>query len=38
MLNKLRAGIVIVDYKLKIGKANDPFCKIIGEEQKRSVK
>jgi iron only hydrogenase large subunit-like protein len=32
MLNKLRAGIVIVDYKLKIVKANDPFCKIIGEE------
>jgi iron only hydrogenase large subunit-like protein len=32
MLNKLRAGIVIVDYKLKIVKANEPFCKIIGEE------
>jgi ferredoxin len=32
MLNKLRAGIVIVDFKLKIVKANDPFCKIIGEE------
>jgi iron only hydrogenase large subunit-like protein/mRNA-degrading endonuclease RelE of RelBE toxin-antitoxin system len=32
MLDKLRAGIVIVDYKLKIVKANDPFCKIIGEE------
>jgi iron only hydrogenase large subunit-like protein len=32
MLNKLRAGVVIVDYKLKIVKANEPFCKIIGEE------
>lgn len=32
MLNKLRAGIVIVDYQLKIVKANDSFCKIIGEE------
>lgn len=32
MLNKLRAGIVIVDYQLKIVKANDTFCKIIGEE------
>ncbi|MBN1952224.1 MAG: 4Fe-4S binding protein [Bacteroidales bacterium] len=32
MLNKLRAGIVIVDYQMKIVKANDTFCKIIGEE------
>lgn len=32
MLNKLRAGIVIVDYKMKIVKANDTFCKILGEE------
>lgn len=32
MLNKLRAGIVIVDYKMKIVKANDTFCRILGEE------
>lgn len=32
MFNKLRAGVVIVDYKLNIVKANDAFCKIIGEE------
>jgi transcriptional regulator with PAS, ATPase and Fis domain len=32
MLNKLRAGIVIVDYKMKIVKANDTFCNILGEE------
>jgi transcriptional regulator with PAS, ATPase and Fis domain len=32
MLNKLRAGIVIVDYQMKIVKANDAFCKIVGEE------
>jgi iron only hydrogenase large subunit-like protein len=32
MLDKLRAGIVIVDYKLNIVKANDPFCRILGDE------
>ena len=32
MLDKLRAGIVIVDYQLKIIKANDTFCHILGEE------
>ncbi len=32
MLNKLRAGIVIVDYRMRIVKANDAFCNIIGEE------
>lgn len=32
MLNKLRAGIVIVDFKMKIVKANDTFCNILGEE------
>lgn len=32
MLDKLRAGIVIVDFKLNIVKANDTFCKILGEE------
>ncbi len=32
MLNKLRAGIVIVDYKMKIVRANDTFCTILGEE------
>lgn len=32
MLNKLRAGIVIVDFKMKIVKANDTFCRILGEE------
>ncbi|MBN2523195.1 MAG: 4Fe-4S binding protein [Bacteroidales bacterium] len=32
MLEKLRAGIVIVDYKLKIVKANSVFCTILGEE------
>jgi iron only hydrogenase large subunit-like protein len=32
MLNKLRAGIVIVDYQMKIVKANDTFCNILGEE------
>ena len=32
MLEKLRAGIVIVDYKLKIIKANNTFCNILGEE------
>ena len=32
MLEKLRAGIVIVDYKLKIVKANNTFCKILGED------
>jgi PAS domain-containing protein len=32
MLEKLRAGIVIVDYKLKIVKANSTFCTILGEE------
>ena len=32
MLDKLRAGIVIVDYQLKIIKANETFCRILGEE------
>jgi iron only hydrogenase large subunit-like protein len=32
MLNKLRAGIVIVDFQLKIVKANDTFCRIMGED------
>jgi iron only hydrogenase large subunit-like protein len=32
MLDKLRAGIVIVDYKKKIIKANNTFCAILGEE------
>lgn len=32
MLEKLRAGIVFVDYKLKIIKANNTFCTILGEE------
>lgn len=32
MLEKLRAGIVIVDYKLKIVKANTTFSTILGEE------
>ncbi len=32
MLDKLRAGIVIVDFKLNIVKANDTFCRILGEE------
>ncbi|MBN2486196.1 MAG: 4Fe-4S binding protein [Bacteroidales bacterium] len=30
MLEKLRAGIVIVDYKLKIIKSNSTFCTILG--------
>jgi len=37
MLNKLRAGIVIVDFKLKIVKANDTFCRIIGEEAEEII-
>lgn len=32
MLDKLRAGIVIVDFKMKILKANNTFCTIMGEE------
>jgi transcriptional regulator with PAS, ATPase and Fis domain len=32
MLEKLRAGIVIVDFQLKIIKANNTFCSILGEE------
>jgi iron only hydrogenase large subunit-like protein len=32
MLEKLRAGIVIVDYKMNIIKANKTFCSILGEE------
>lgn len=32
MLEKLRAGIVFVDYKMKIVKANNTFCSIMGEE------
>lgn len=32
MLEKLRAGIVIVDFKMKIVKANRTFCSILGEE------
>lgn len=32
MLEKLRAGIVIVDYQMKIFKANNTFCTILGEE------
>jgi ferredoxin len=32
VLNKLRAGIVIVDFQLKIVKANDTFCRIMGED------
>ncbi len=32
MLEKLRSGIVIVDYKLKIIKANNQFSVILGEE------
>jgi len=32
MLEKLRAGTVIVDYKLKIVKANNTFCNIVGED------
>ncbi len=32
MLEKLRAGIVFVDYKMKIVKANSTFCTIMGEE------
>ncbi len=32
MLEKLRAGIVIVDYKLEILKANKTFCTILGED------
>jgi iron only hydrogenase large subunit-like protein len=32
MLNKLRAGIVIVDFKDKIVIANEAFCRILGEE------
>jgi iron only hydrogenase large subunit-like protein len=32
MLEKLRAGIVFVDFKLNIVKANNTFCSILGEE------
>lgn len=32
MLEKLRAGIVFVDFKMKIVKANNTFCTIMGEE------
>lgn len=32
MLEKLRAGIVFVDFKMKIVKANNTFCSIMGEE------
>lgn len=32
MLNKLRAGIVIVDFQDKIIKANETFCRIMGED------
>jgi iron only hydrogenase large subunit-like protein len=32
MLEKLRAGIVFVDYRMKIVKANRTFCAIMGEE------
>lgn len=32
MLEKLRAGIVFVDYKMKIVKANSVFCAILGQE------
>jgi iron only hydrogenase large subunit-like protein len=32
MLEKLRAGIVFVDYKMKIVKANNTFCSILGED------
>lgn len=32
MLEKLRAGIVFVDYQMKIVKANSTFCSILGEE------
>ena len=32
MLEKLRAGIVFVDYRMKIVKANKTFCTIMGEE------
>ncbi|MBN1117723.1 MAG: 4Fe-4S dicluster domain-containing protein [Bacteroidales bacterium] len=32
ILEKLRAGIVFVDYKMKIVKANNTFCTILGEE------
>lgn len=32
MLEKLRAGIVFVDFQMKIVKANNTFCSILGEE------
>jgi hypothetical protein len=32
MLEKLRAGIVFVDFKMKVVKANNTFCSILGEE------
>ena len=32
MLEKLRAGIVFVDFQMKIVKANNTFCTIMGEE------
>lgn len=32
MLEKLRAGIVFVDFKMKIVKANKTFCTIMGED------
>lgn len=32
MLNKLRAGIVIVDFQDKILRANEAFCRIMGED------
>jgi len=32
MLEKLRAGIVFVDSNMKIVKANNTFCKILGED------
>lgn len=32
MLEKLRAGIVFVDFQMKIVKANNTFCTILGEE------
>ncbi len=32
MLEKLRAGIVFVDFQMKIVKANNTFCNILGEE------
>lgn len=32
MLEKLRAGIVFVDYRMKVVKANNTFCGIMGED------